>query len=41
MEKTREDLLHGNHFIHIDMNRGSLLDEVNAYDQGVVLGLSE
>lgn len=41
MEKTREDLLHCNHFVHINMNGGSLSNKVNTNDEGVVARFSE
>ena len=41
MEKTWEDLLHRNHFVHINMNGGCLSNKVNTYDECVVLGLSQ
>ena len=41
MDRTREDLLQRNHFVHINMNSGSLSNEVNTYDERVVAGFSE
>ncbi len=41
MDKTREDLLQCNHFVHIDMNSSSLSNQMNTYDERVVAGFPE